>query len=322
MSERVRVPIKPAAALARSFTLAPFGLLQRKCACGGSGGPGGECEQCKKKKTLQARAGDGAVPATVPPIVYEVLRSPSQPLDPATRAFMELRFGHDFSRVRVHTDAKAAESARAVNGLAYAVGNNVVFGSGRYAPQTGEGRRLLAHELAHTIQQAQAETSSPAAESTLKIGDSGDAYERDADAKAAQVAKAEAVTEVPVQEPPQGTVQRRTTLASSLGDRPAELQQDRSGCKLEIYSGFGCPPSSLIRTCPANQCCPALENHFAVGQPSGLILSYKGSCSGEPIERRPPDPWTGPDACAHFYRDGRAGQFLFGARIRCPEPIS
>ena len=66
----------------------------------------------------------------MPPIVHEVLHSPGQPLDPATRAFMEPRFGHDFSTVRVHTDARAAASARTVNALAYTVGRDVVF-SGR-----------------------------------------------------------------------------------------------------------------------------------------------------------------------------------------------
>jgi hypothetical protein len=90
----------------------------------------------------------------VPPIVHEVLRSPSQPLDPATRTFMELHFGHDFSQVRVHTDAQAGESARAVNALAYTVGHDVVFGAGQYAPGTDAGGQLLAHELTHVVQQA------------------------------------------------------------------------------------------------------------------------------------------------------------------------
>ncbi|MBX9585334.1 MAG: DUF4157 domain-containing protein [Gemmataceae bacterium] len=66
---------------------------------------------------------------------------------------MEPRFGHDFSRVRVHTDAAAEQSARDVNARAYTVGNHVVFGAGGYTPSTGEGGRLLAHELAHVVQQ-------------------------------------------------------------------------------------------------------------------------------------------------------------------------
>ena len=95
----------------------------------------------------------GSTPSAVPPIVHEVLHSPGQPLDAATRAFMEPRFGHDFSRVQVHSDTKAAESAWAVNALAYTVGRNVVFGEGQYAPATTMGRKLLAHELTHVVQQ-------------------------------------------------------------------------------------------------------------------------------------------------------------------------
>ena len=89
----------------------------------------------------------------VPPIVHDAIRSPGQPLDVETRAFMEPRFGHDFSNVRIHTDAKAAESARAVNAFAYTVGSDVVFGKGHYAPETATGKRLIAHELTHVVQQ-------------------------------------------------------------------------------------------------------------------------------------------------------------------------
>ncbi|HET7215755.1 MAG TPA: DUF4157 domain-containing protein [Terriglobia bacterium] len=85
--------------------------------------------------------------------IQDVLRSPGQPLDATTRAFFEPRLGHDFSKVRVHTDAKAAESAAAVNAAAYTVGRNVVFGAGRYQPGSSAGHRLIAHELTHVLQQ-------------------------------------------------------------------------------------------------------------------------------------------------------------------------
>jgi len=88
-----------------------------------------------------------------PPVVHEELDASGQPLDAEVRAFMEPRFGHDFSRVRVHTDGRAAESAREVAALAYTVGRDVVFGTRQYAPATREGRQLLAHELAHVVQQ-------------------------------------------------------------------------------------------------------------------------------------------------------------------------
>lgn len=89
---------------------------------------------------------------SAPSPVHEVLRAPGQPLDAATRAFMEPRFGHDFSRVRVHTDSAAASSARAMGAAAYTQGHNIMFGAGRYVPYTIEGRHLLAHELTHVVQ--------------------------------------------------------------------------------------------------------------------------------------------------------------------------
>jgi hypothetical protein len=82
-----------------------------------------------------------------------------QPLSSDLRAQFEPRFGYDFSQVRVHTDAGAAESAQSVNALAYTVGRNVIFGAGQYAPQTSTGQRLLAHELTHVVQQGHAEPS-------------------------------------------------------------------------------------------------------------------------------------------------------------------
>ncbi len=112
--------------------------------------------------SLLQRAAVNASPVSeVPPTVYDTLKQPGQPLNDDTQKFMESRFGHDFSGVRVHTDGRATESARAVNALAYTVGRNVVFGAGQYSPGTIAGKRLLAHELAHTIQQSQIALSPP-----------------------------------------------------------------------------------------------------------------------------------------------------------------
>jgi hypothetical protein len=131
------------------------GILQRQCACGQHTIAGNECETCRQvhEGTLQRTAVSSAPVNDRPPLGYDVLSLPGQPLDAETRTFMEPRFGHDFSQVRVHTDAQAAESAQAVNALAYTVGRDVVFGSGQYLPRTGAGKELLAHELTHVVQQ-------------------------------------------------------------------------------------------------------------------------------------------------------------------------
>jgi hypothetical protein len=130
-----------------SFAPIRSGLLQRCTATT-------ECDDCRKKRLgLQRSPISHTEPSSVPPIVHEVLRSPGQPLDSGIRAFMEPRFGHDFSSVRIHTDAQAANSARAVNALAYTVGRDVVFGEGQFQPQSNTGQRLMAHELTHVVQQ-------------------------------------------------------------------------------------------------------------------------------------------------------------------------
>jgi hypothetical protein len=126
----------------------PDPVIQRKCAT---------CDE-DEEKIMQAKELPGQVSVTeyqeVPSIVREVLRSPGQPLDPATRAFMEPRFGHDFSNVRVHSSSTAEKSARDINAQAYTLGRNVVFVEGQYAPETTIGKKLLAHELTHVVQQA------------------------------------------------------------------------------------------------------------------------------------------------------------------------
>jgi hypothetical protein len=124
----------------KSFDSGPSGLLQRKS------------EQALSRSQTTAEA---------PPIVHDVLRSPGQPLDAASRAFMEPRFGYDFSRVRVHSDSQAAKSARAVNAQAYTVGSNIVFGANRGGAGNLSQQRLLAHELAHVVQQGAAPDLTP-----------------------------------------------------------------------------------------------------------------------------------------------------------------
>ena len=109
-----------------------------------------EHERLQTKRVHASSTGHSAAP----PIVREVVAGPGKALDPATRRFMESRFGYDFSIVRLHSDATAAQSARDVNAHAYTVGHHIVFGAGRFQPETHDGRRLLAHELTHVVQQA------------------------------------------------------------------------------------------------------------------------------------------------------------------------
>ena len=111
----------------------PGSRLQRKCACGGDD-ERCSCQAQRPGVQRRARPGAPADPSRVaPPIVHDVLGTPGRPLDHAVRSEMEGRFGHDFSRVRVHTDSLAARSAQSVHALAYTVGQNIVFGSGQYA---------------------------------------------------------------------------------------------------------------------------------------------------------------------------------------------
>ena len=169
-------------------------VLQRKCACGNQTSGGGECAECQKKHhELQRKTQDPKKTSTrsaaIPPVVDEVLNSSGRPLDTATRAFMEPRFGHDFSQVRVHTDPRAGESAEAVNAQAYTVGRDVVFAPGQYQPTTEAGNAVLAHELSHVVQQEDV-----AGHAASTISHPSDSSEREADVVAGTVLRNEAVT--------------------------------------------------------------------------------------------------------------------------------
>lgn len=107
----------------------------------------------KHELMLQRQAARDAAVDIAPPEIQETLSRTGQPMDAKTRSLMEQGFGQDFSRVRIHHDARAADSARSIDAKAYTVGHDVVFGSGHYSPTNLEGRRLLAHELTHVLQQ-------------------------------------------------------------------------------------------------------------------------------------------------------------------------
>jgi hypothetical protein len=149
------------------------GWLQRKCACQGEG----ECETCKGQKA-QRKSRASAPHGDAEQAAADGLSSPGRTLEPDVRQTMEQRFGHDFSSVRIHSDGGAGRSAAALAARAYTVGEHIVFGQGEYAPQSREGRHLLAHELAHTVQQRRSGTTR---QGKLTISDSQGSAERAAD---------------------------------------------------------------------------------------------------------------------------------------------
>lgn len=150
--------------------LGPPVAVQRKCS---------QCEE-EEEKRIQ-RSETAASPATAPPSVHDVLRSPGRSLDSSARSFMEPIFGRDFSGVRIHTGSTADRAAHDVSAAAFTVGSDIAFAQGRYAPETEAGRHLLAHELTHTVQQGHASHVRPEA---LKVGRPDDAAEKEAGAAA------------------------------------------------------------------------------------------------------------------------------------------
>lgn len=189
-----------------------------------------------QSRLLQSRSANHSAPATVPPIVREVLRSPGQPLTHETRAFMQSRFGHDFSRVRVHTDAKAAESARAVNALAYTVGRDVVLGAGRYAPGTAGGKGLLAHELTHVLQQRHAAPSG-----SIALGKPDDRFEEEASNMARALQQGQPEIQAILNRTERQMLNRDGADEASGAPSGSGTVQDAGSC---TPAGTGIPPSS------------------------------------------------------------------------------
>jgi hypothetical protein len=122
--------------------------------------------------------------------VHDVINSGGgQPLEPAVRADMEARLGHDFGDVRLHHDARAEESAKALNAHAYTVGSNIVFQRDRYDPASVEGRKKIVHELTHVIQQRSGPVDGTPAPGGIRVSDPSDRFEREAAANAERVAR-------------------------------------------------------------------------------------------------------------------------------------
>jgi hypothetical protein len=216
---------------------------------------------------LQRRAAvNQTEPAEVPSIVDEVLRSSGQPLEGDTRMFMESRFAHDFSRVRVHTDARAAESAQAVNALAYTVGRDVVFGAGRYEPGTIAGKTLLAHELTHTVQQEAQQSMN--LQRQLKTG----VAENPLESEAKQTAPEGVATEKQVSSPPANPSAKKPKVA-------------KNPCTRTILSEGTC---QFLTLNSAWVCCDP-EN--------GIKRPGKTTSKAEPGKKCPSETWTPTFTC-------------------------
>src|SRR5437867_7691018 len=148
---------------------------------------------------LQKTAGNASVSAALeeqeqPSLVKDVVGSGGgSPLDRDTRGFMESRLGADFSDVRVHTDARASESAQSVQAHAYTVGSDVVFQSGKYAPESDSGKRMLAHELTHVVQQRSGPVDGTPAGGGIRISNPADRFEQAAESSADRVMSSNSV---------------------------------------------------------------------------------------------------------------------------------
>ena len=164
---------------------------------------------------LHRKASSTAVPSVeAPASVHQALRSPGEPLDTATRSSLEPRFGRDLSQVRVHTDSLAAQSAADVQASAYTVGQNVFFAAGNYNPHSAGGKRLLAHELSHTVQQ-----SGGASGHSARLSSAAPAVQREPTPQAAPNASADAQAQPLKGKPaPQFTLQDLNGKKVSLAD--------------------------------------------------------------------------------------------------------
>ena len=152
--------------------------LQRQCSCGGT------CPKCQEEEEQRALQRSSA--AAAPAEFDGIPATQGQPLDAATRRPLEAHFGADLSEVRVHTSSDAADSATRLDSLAYTSGRNIYFAPGMYAPSSSSGQRLLAHEVAHVVQQTSGKEPAIAAKSArgVKIGAPDDALESEAEQQA------------------------------------------------------------------------------------------------------------------------------------------
>lgn len=251
---------------------------------------------------LQRAAINPTLAHEVPPIVHKVLRSPGQTLDAQTRAFMEPRFGHDFSQVRVHSDAKAAESAQSVNALAYTVGQDVVFGAGQYVPHITRGKQLIAHELTHIVQQR---TGGSHGQSKLEITLPNDAAEQEADWAAESIVHGQsaiATSGLALQ------VARQTDKSPEAGE---------SGAAAPAKADEGATANGGANACPVKD--KGTLSEVSYGETSGLYPTKDNKYD--------PDKWDATKTCdllkarGAVHTVGQRGESVHKARPSATDPI-
>lgn len=207
------------------------------------------CEEEEEPVQRKALPSGGGIAAQSPAHVREAIGAGGRPLDLESRRFFEPRFCHDFSYVRVHTDPRAADSARAVNALAYTAGRDIVFNSGKYAPHTPAGQRLLAHELTHFVQQG----SGYAAPGIQRDGEPGTSvYSEHSDVTGTSAAEPNVWT---------GTVRREEHTASGtlIHTGRAPVRYDENACSVTIPMTVGFRNATLadVQNCPPHLDQPA-----------------------------------------------------------------
>lgn len=170
-------------AAGRPDALGPAGLLHLQATAGNSGVSALVAQRAAA--ATDRECDEAEAPGRSP--VADVVSGSGRPLEPGLRASMEASLGHDFGSVRVHDDGQAAASARSVQAHAYTAGEHVVFGEGRYQPDSTDGRRTLAHELTHVVQQRQGPVDGTAAPGGVQISHPDDPFEREAESVADRV---------------------------------------------------------------------------------------------------------------------------------------
>ena len=193
---------------------------------------------------------------TTPASVGRVLGSSGRPLESGLRQNMEQHFGHDFTNVRIHTSSEAEQSARELNALAYTAGHDIVFDAGKFAPSTSDGRRLLAHELTHVVQQRGQRV---AAQMKLEVSVPGEIGEHEADAAADAVMQGRSVSSITHGFP---SIQRKCRAAELGAPTPDCMPSQQGVAGWQFQFKVGC--DDLLSGEEAKITKPKVGNHLKI----------------------------------------------------------